>query len=123
MYIINDNMKKIKRFFLVLILLALFILFMALYSPSNLNLGLLLVPFLLMGVIIYNLMILLMDIFRLARRSSERRQAFAVVCSVIVVNFVILQSIGRITLADVAIIIIITSIVVFYVTRLRGKRI
>lgn len=91
-----------------------FLIFASLTNPQEVSLVIILVPFILLGIVFYNILMLIMEKF--FRKSSRKRKVrlFSVVTTVILVNFALLSSIGQLTPQDTLLAALITIVGGFY---------
>lgn len=106
-----------KKILLIITIAVALMGFLSLTSPQNLPVGLLLVPFILFGALIYVLVGSLMELFRLAEGNIAKQGAVSLLFAILFTNFAVLQSIGKITLQDILLAIGITAIVVIYLAK------
>ena len=107
-----------KKIILLIILSACLLGYMVLTNPADIPLGLLLVPFLLILFIVFILANLLIG---LLRGSNKKTTFYAAVLAIIIVNFLILRSVGQFTFQDGLISIAITGILAFYISKFKIK--
>jgi len=107
-----------KKIILLIILSACLLGYMVLTNPADIPLGLLLVPFLLILFVVFILANLLIG---LLRGNNKKTTFYAAVLAIIIVNFLILRSVGQFTFQDGLISIAITGILAFYISKFKIK--
>lgn len=95
--------------------------FVTLTNPENIPLAFLLVPFLLIAVIVFTAVDYLVGLFQKDKKSSSRSVVFSAVLTVIIVNFLVLNSVGQLTVQDGLISVAITVILAFYINKFQIK--
>lgn len=114
---------KIKKIIHVFILAVLMFLFMMLTDPGGIPIPFLLIPYLLLAFIFYNLASLGMEIiFRGANGSKIR--LYSIVIAAVFINFALLKSINQLTVQDAAISMAIVVVSAVYISKfsLDGER-
>lgn len=104
----------IKRITVIIFSALSFLVFVSLTNPQEVSLVVILVPFILLGIIFYNILMLIIE--RLFGETSRARKIklFSVVGTVILVNFALLSSIGQLTPQDTILAALITIVGGFY---------
>jgi hypothetical protein len=110
-------MSVITRIIIIIFFTAMLALFLAVTSPNEIPGSLLLVPFGLIAAIFFNLLMLMTHIFRILSSNKGKQRGLATLFSVVLTNFLVLQSIGDLTAQDIFLISLITLIVVLYVAK------
>ncbi len=103
-----------KRIAVTLISVFLFLIFLLFTNPNEVSLAVILIPFVLIGVIIYNVLTLVIEGFFKRSTKKKKVKLFALVGTVILINFTLLSSIGQLTPQDTILAILITLIGGFY---------
>lgn len=106
-----------KRGLVILLIIIALAGFLSLTNPQDLPVGLLLVPFILFGALIYLSVGSLMELFRFAEGNAAKQGAVSLLFAILFTNFAVLQSIGRITMQDILLAMGITVIVVIYLAK------
>lgn len=108
---------------LIFILLISLIVFVSLTNPNDVSLLVILVPFALLGLIIYNVLTLVIGRLYTPTKvkNNYKVKLFSFLGAVIVINFALLSSIGQLTVQDGAIAFLITIIGGFYLYRFQIK--
>lgn len=91
--------------------------FLGLTSPDNLSVGLLLIPFVLLGCFVYFLTMFFLAVFRYSQGDIKRQKAVGFLIALLFTNFAVLQSIGDITVQDILLAMSITVVVIIYITK------
>jgi hypothetical protein len=87
---------------------------MLLTDPKEVSLGIVLVPFILLGIIFYNLLTLSVERFFKKLSRTRKIKLFGIVGTIILVNFVLLSSVGQLTPQDTILSVLITVVGGFY---------
>lgn len=103
--------RKITTIVVALVLFFAFILFT---NPLEISLIAILIPFVLLGVIFYNVLTLIIEGFFKELAKKRKARIFALVGTVILVNFALLSSIGQLTIQDTVLAVLITIVGGFY---------
>jgi hypothetical protein len=106
-----------KKIILPILMIASLLTFMMLTRPDEIPLGFLLVPFIIITIIVFVSVNQLISFFVNDRASRKKVMVFSAILAVIAVNFLLLRSIGQLTLQDGIISIIITAVLGFYVSK------
>lgn len=113
-------MNTNKKYFRILLSSAVFfLLFVTLTNPRNIPLYLTLVPFTLLFLIIFSAMRLVLSVFIGDKAASVRLNIFAVMLSVILVNFMLLRSVDQLSIQDAIISTSIALILAVYINKFR----
>lgn len=110
-------MKLKRKILVILIALSTLLAFMALTSPKDIPLYLVLIPFALIAVICFFLIDLILYIFRPGLERSRKSKLIAVAISVSFVNFLLLRSINQLSIQDILISASITIILFIYIVK------
>lgn len=103
-----------SRLVAIVLSISLFFAFILLTDPQEINLIAILVPFVLLGVALYNLITIITGLFFRSSAKNNKMRLFVLVSTVILVNFVLLSSIGQLTLQDTVLTALITIVGGFY---------
>lgn len=103
-----------SRLITIVMSLLLFFVFISLTNPQEINLLAILIPFILLGVALYNLITVTVKVFLRKATKKNKLRLFALVGTAILVNFVLLSSIGQLTLQDTVLTVLITVVGGFY---------
>lgn len=87
-------------------------------NPNTLALGFLAIPILLIGTIIYQLSKLVLAVFSLYSSSSRKQHIISLVVAVLITGAFVFQSVGRLTIGDLAILLVFSGLSVFYLVKL-----
>lgn len=115
-------MRIYNRFAIALLSSAALLAFLLATNPKNLPLGLLLIPFMLFGVAAYQAIRFFMAIFRYSSDKPTKQRIVALVFTVLLTNFAVLQSVGSITVQDVVLAVAITAVVALYIAKFQTAR-
>ena len=102
-----------KIYFLIIAAICLMA-FMSLTNPDQIPIVFLLMPFLAIGYILFLVFDYFINIFQ---GSRKRAAVLSVVLTVVIINFLILRSIGQLTFQDGLISVFITTILGFYISK------
>ncbi len=103
-----------KKMTAIIVSLLLFSLFISFTNPNQVNLGVILIPFVLLGVIFYILLNLLLEKFFKNTYRRKKIKLFSLIGALLIVNFMLLSSIGQLTPQDTILTVLITVIASFY---------
>jgi len=103
-----------KRVITVVVATILFFTFILLTNPREISLAAILVPFALLGVIFYNILIFIIERFFKKSAKKKKIKILGLVGTIILVNFTLLSSIGQLTPQDTILAILITVLGGFY---------
>ena len=103
-----------KRVATIIVSLFLFFLFILFTNPQEVSLAIILVPFILLGIVFYNLLTLFIERFFKKRQRAGKLRLFGLIGTLILVNFTLLSSIGQFTPQDTILAILITIVGGFY---------
>ena len=110
-----------SKLLFTLLLLVIMAVFLAATNPNEISLLAILVPFVILGLIIYQLIMALLVIFYDGKSKNNKPKIISVVLSFVIVNFALLSSIGQLTLQDGLIAILIVVIGAFYLYKLQVR--
>jgi len=110
-------MKLYIRIAIVILSALLILCFLALTNPQTLPISYLLIPFALAAVFFYQIFTVFMVLFRIGTADGTKQRLAAVLFSILATNFLILQSIGRLTVQDIILAAGISVIVSVYVSK------
>jgi len=99
-----------KRIFFVISPLVLFLVFILSTDPRKISLIAVLVPFIFLGIAFYNLLMIGLD--KLTK--VKRLRLLSLVGTIILMNFILLSSIGQLTIQDTILALLITLVGGFY---------
>lgn len=108
-------MKNIKKLALILAPFFLLLAITLLTDPYKLPLFLLVVPFLLLGIGSYAVLV---ELLRMGSVSRKKRKAIAAILTSILLLGVLLQSIRQLSVKDLLILLVLLAGVTFYVRRI-----
>ena len=110
-YYVNMTPKRIA---VIIVSVFLFVFFLLFTNPKEVSLAVILAPFVLLGVIIYNILTLAIESFFKRSTKKKKVKLFALVGTVVLINFALLSSIGQLTPQDTVLAMLITLIGGFY---------
>jgi hypothetical protein len=108
---------KSNRLVKIIIFSGLLTLFLSFSNPSSIPLPLLLVPYLLSGLIIYEIVYLVLDRLVGFPKSKHKLNLYALLITVLFTNFMLLKSIGQLTVQDALISLAIIVVSTVYIGR------
>lgn len=114
-------MKK-KNTLKLLALVSTLFLYLVLTNPNQVSLPLILVPFVLLGFIIFLLFKTGLGFFFHESANKGKMTLLAMIVSVIIVNISLLRSIGQLTFQDAAISLLITVVAIIYISKFQFKQ-
>ncbi len=109
-------MRK-KSVIQILIVVAVLVGFLCLTDPNNIALPMVVVPYLLIGLLLYKLFILALHLVSRGRIGERKIKLYSIVFSVIAINFALLKSIGQLTVQDSIISVAIILIASLYISK------
>lgn len=109
-----------KKFISLITLSVIFVLFLMNTNPNQVSLAMLLIPFIFIGLFIFLILKLSLDLLNRGK-NNKKDFIFSVAASVILVNFLILNSVRQLTIQDGIISVAITLILAFYVGKFQLK--
>lgn len=111
-----------KKILLLISMIVCLAVFMLLTNPNEIPLGFLLVPFLIISIIVFLAANYLINLLRNDKKTKKKTIVFSAALSVIIMNFLVLRSVGQLTLQDGLISVLITIILGFYIGKLQIGR-
>ena len=109
--------KRNRNFFTAVAAFALLFIFLLVTSPKNLALALLLVPFSLLFIGLYNLFILVLDVTTSERLNYRYRRGIAIVLAIEPVLLLLLASIDQLSFRDGLLSLVFVTGVAWYLAR------
>lgn len=110
-----------KNILIIILVFGLLFTFLAITSPDEVSLPLLLVPFIFLAFFIFFLARIFLGVFLKQTDQNGKRTIYSLIISLVVINFIVLSSVGQLTLQDMAITSLITLLAIIYVSKLQLK--
>lgn len=110
-------MKFYLRIIVIFLSALLVVGFLTLTNPQTLPISYLLIPFALTAIFFYQIFSVFMVLFRLGEANGTKQRLAALLFSILATNFLILQSIGRLTLQDIILASVISIVVSVYISK------
>lgn len=105
-----------RKILILAILAVLFLVFLTATNPSQSSLAVLLIPFIFIGLFIFIIIKLVLD-FLNRGKNSRKDFIFSLALSIIVVNFLILNSVRQLSIQDGIISVTITIVLAVYLSK------
>jgi hypothetical protein len=125
-YNIYDSFKEdynrptdmiVRKILKILSLTSVLILFLIMTDPKNISLLFVLVPYILAGLIMYLVISLLLQVLLNGLIAAPKLKLYALIITVLTINFALIKSIGQLTFQDGAISLAIMIVSVIYISK------
>lgn len=107
----------LKRLVIITFCVLSIVSFVLLTDPQSLPIGLLLIPFILVAVFLYQLCMCILIVFRLGNNHFQKQRLAALLFSAIMTNFLILESIGKLSAVDIVLAAGISLVLGIYIAK------
>lgn len=112
---------KTKQLIHILVLASILVVFLLSTNPNNISLLLILVPYVIIAIIVYKVVLLVLGLLRLTTNPAKNR-LYATIVTVIITNLLLLKSIGQLNFQDGLISLSIILLSSLYISRFSFSR-
>jgi hypothetical protein len=107
----------VRKILKILSLTSVLILFLTMTDPKNISLLFVLVPYILAGLVMYLAVSLILEVLLNGLIAVPKLKLYALIITVLTINFALIKSIGQLTFQDGAISVAIMVVSVIYISK------